>query len=127
MAGGSDKSDFDNDSTIVGDHSLIAVTPSTERPYRLTQVKGPGAPREFNLELDNVVVGRSAQAHICIDSHLISRKHMQLSREGQVFNLQDLESSNGVFLNGVKAYAAILHEGDTIQIGDVLFVYHEGD
>jgi hypothetical protein len=28
--------------------------------------------------------------------------------------------------NGVKAHSAVLHGGDTIQIGDVVFVFHEG-
>jgi hypothetical protein len=117
----------DPDRTFVGDHSVITVNQPNKRSHRLEQIKGPGAPREFALEIEEMVVGRSAQAHICVESSLISRQHMKLTREGQVVQLSDLESANGVFLNGVKAHAARLHEGDNIQIGDVLFVYHEGD
>jgi pSer/pThr/pTyr-binding forkhead associated (FHA) protein len=38
----------------------------------------------------------------------------------------DLESSNGVFLNGVRVHSAALHEGDVIQIGDAVLVFREG-
>jgi pSer/pThr/pTyr-binding forkhead associated (FHA) protein len=39
----------------------------------------------------------------------------------------DLNSSNGMYLNGVKAHSAVLHEGDQIQIGNVVFIFHEGE
>jgi pSer/pThr/pTyr-binding forkhead associated (FHA) protein len=38
----------------------------------------------------------------------------------------DLESANGVYLNGVRVHSAGLFEGDTIQIGDVLLMFREG-
>jgi pSer/pThr/pTyr-binding forkhead associated (FHA) protein len=31
-----------------------------------------------------------------------------------------------VFLNGVKIHSATLREGDNIQLGDVIVIYHEG-
>jgi hypothetical protein len=31
-----------------------------------------------------------------------------------------------MFLNGIKTHSAVLREGDTIQMGDVVFVFHEG-
>ena len=127
VAGGVKDPSVDPDSTFVGKHSVISVTPTGRRLHRLRQIKGPGAPKEFELRLEETVIGRSAKAHICIESNLISRQHVAMRRQGQVIQVQDLESSNGVFLNGVRAHAATLHEGDTIQIGDVLFVYHEGE
>jgi pSer/pThr/pTyr-binding forkhead associated (FHA) protein len=45
--------------------------------------------------------------------------------QGQ-FTLVDLESRNGVYLNGVKVHSALLHDGDNIQLGTVVFVFHEG-
>jgi pSer/pThr/pTyr-binding forkhead associated (FHA) protein len=46
-------------------------------------------------------------------------------RQGPELQLADLDSANGVYVNGVKTHSAVLHEGDTIQIGDVVFVLHE--
>jgi pSer/pThr/pTyr-binding forkhead associated (FHA) protein len=52
---------------------------------------------------------------------------MSLTRNGPQFSCTDLDSANGVLLNGIKAHSAVLHEGDTLQIGDVVFVFREGD
>ena len=53
--------------------------------------------------------------------------HVALRRmpSGQ-FNLVDLQSRNGVYVNGVKVHSAVLHDGDSVQMGSILFVFHEG-
>ena len=38
----------------------------------------------------------------------------------------DLDSRNGVYLNGVKIHSAVLHGGDNLQLGSVVLVFHEG-
>lgn len=120
------KSDlFLNEETIVGARPVVHVE-TPRRAARLCQLEGPGAPRDFMLETDEVIVGRSRQAHIMVDSQLISRRHMSLTRSGQQFVATDLDSVNGVFLNGIKAHSAVLHDGDTLQIGDVVLVFREG-
>ena len=113
--------------TTVGEPVLAAsAVPRPKKPFRLEQVAGPGAPKEFTLELDETVLGRSLQANISIESGRISRKHATVRRAGPEFAVTDLDSANGVFLNGIKTHSAILREGDTLQIGDVVFVFHEG-
>jgi pSer/pThr/pTyr-binding forkhead associated (FHA) protein len=97
-----------------------------KKPFVLEQLQGPGAPREFVLDLDEIVVGRSLQATISVESGSISRQHFSLKRKGAEFTCTDLNSSNGVYLNSVKTHSAVLREGDVLQIGDVVFVYHEG-
>jgi pSer/pThr/pTyr-binding forkhead associated (FHA) protein len=89
-------------------------------------VQGAGAPREFALVGEETVIGRSAQATICIESLLLSRRHVALRRAGPELRLVDLQSANGVYLNGVRVHSAGLFDGDTIQIGDVLLMYREG-
>jgi pSer/pThr/pTyr-binding forkhead associated (FHA) protein len=116
---------FSEDPTTVGELRIAHVSRS-KKPFVLEQIGGPGAPRQFELELDDLVVGRSLSAHISIDSSLISRQHMSLRRSGVEFTCSDLGSANGMFLNGVRAHSAVLRQGDTIQIGDVIFVFHEG-
>jgi pSer/pThr/pTyr-binding forkhead associated (FHA) protein len=96
------------------------------KPYLLRQVQGPGAPRQYVLDLSEIVVGRSLQAHISVDSHLLSRRHIVLKKSGPEYVCHDLDSKNGMYLNGVRAHSAVLREGDTIQLGDVVLVYDEG-
>ena len=112
------------DSTVAGDVSIVSVDRRHRTPW-LEQIRGPGAPREFSLGLGETVVGRSTQATLHIDSALLSRRHVAIRTTGPEHRLYDLESANGVYVNGVKVHSAVLHDGDTLQIGDVVLVFHE--
>ena len=73
----------------------------------------------------NIVVGRS-EGQIRIASAELSRSHMRIARNGPEYVCTDLDSSNGIYLNGVKIHSAVLREGDHLQLGDVIFVFHAG-
>ncbi|MCC7108635.1 MAG: FHA domain-containing protein [Deltaproteobacteria bacterium] len=98
-----------------------------QQPCALQMIAGPGAPKTFDLFLDEAVVGRAIDADIPINSTDLSRRHMMLKRSGpSQYTVVDLESRNGVYLNGVKVHSAVLHDGDNLQLGTVMFVFHEG-
>lgn len=120
------KPEFDLETTLVKDHSVVSGLSRQATPPRLDLMRGPGAPRTLVLTGNEVVIGRSHQANICIESSLLSRRHAMIKQTGAEFRLSDLDSANGVFLNGVRVHSAGLHEGDTIQIGDVVLVFREG-
>jgi len=107
--------------------SAVGSARATIRPHYLELVEGPGAPRYYELRGPAAVVGRSEQSDIQVDSEGLSRKHLLVTRNGGEFVVEDLESRNGVFLNGVKIHSATLRDMDTLQLGPVVFVYHEGD
>jgi pSer/pThr/pTyr-binding forkhead associated (FHA) protein len=73
-----------------------------------------------------MIVGRSAEADLRIDSEELSRKHMLIVRSADEFACEDMDSRNGIFLNGVKIHSATLRDKDTLQLGAVVLVYHEG-
>jgi pSer/pThr/pTyr-binding forkhead associated (FHA) protein len=102
----------------------LALSPA---PSTLTLVQGPGAPRVYDLFQPEIVVGRAIDADLPLNSTDLSRNHVMLKRntEGQ-YTVIDLESRNGVYLNGVRVHSALLHDGDSIQLGTVLLVYHQG-
>ena len=114
------------ESTVIGQPSPLATLAPTARPPRLEQIRGPGAPQVFLLDREETVIGRSDKADVAISSELISRKHVAFRKVGPQIRFVDLDSSNGVFLNGAKAHAALLHESDVIQLGDVVLVFREG-
>ena len=95
-------------------------------PPILRLVEGPEAPRDFSLLATEVVIGRSKEADICVDSSDLSRKHVALSLSQGQYTCRDLESRNGVYLNGVKVHSAVLRDGDNIQLGSIVFLYLEG-
>jgi len=101
---------------------------SLERqPSSLMMVTGPGAPQTYELYRDEVVVGRAIDVDIPVNATDLSRKHATLKRDGNSqWTITDLGSRNGLYLNGVKIHAALLHDGDNIQLGTVVFVFQEG-
>ena len=72
-----------------------------------------------------MILGRSPQAQLVLDSASLSRQHLRIElRDGDAFFF-DLDSANGVYLNGVKAHSAILRDGDILELGDCAFVFYE--
>ena len=64
-------------------------------------------------------VGRSADCGIQLDHSGLSREHVRLTPTAQGLLVEDLESSNGTFLNERKISRAVAHHGDEIGL-DVL-------
>lgn len=119
--------DSHDDHTVVRDIAVPpTVVPRHKKVPALEQIAGTGAPRKFSLELAEIVIGRSLQATIAIEGNGISRQHAAVRRSGVDFSVTDLGSSNGLYLNGIKTHSAVLHDGDQIQLGDAVFVFHEG-
>ena len=114
------------DSTIRASVPPSFLLQTLGRPDIFLQIQGPGSPRKILLTKPRIVIGRSTEADVQIPSTMVSRQHIELLRIGHDLVCRDLESHNGLFLNGVQVYSVELREGDTLQIGDVIFVYHQG-
>ncbi|MCP3169434.1 GGDEF domain-containing protein [Myxococcus qinghaiensis] len=77
-----------------------------------------GIGRMFKLDRSEVVMGRSSEAQFQVEDDGISRKHAKVVALGDGrFQVVDLASTNGTYLNGLKVNAAPLYDGDKIQIG----------
>ena len=89
--------------------------------FALVMESGPGAPREHALGVSETVIGRGVDTDFAVDSPKLSRRHARVVRFGEDFSIEDLDSRNGVIVNGVKVHSATLREGDTSHLGDVVF------
>jgi len=67
---------------------------------------------------DRVLIGRSADCDLRIDSADVSRMHAAIVAKSGRYFLEDLGSSNGTSLNGRPVRNAELRNGDIVQIGD---------
>jgi phosphoserine phosphatase RsbU/P len=82
--------------------------------------QGPDAGRKFALEGDISVLGRHADCPICLPAKAVSRQHAQIVKSAGGFEVEDLRSSNGTFLNGNRLTAhnrVVVTERDTLTIG----------
>lgn len=119
--------------TIDDDSPQTAMTklpasfkPRPRRAHLLEQTAGPGSPARHELSADTLVIGRGSAADLRLDSDDVSRTHAQLMRVDDEYTIEDLDSRNGIFLNGLQVHAAVLRDGDQLQLGDAVFTYSEG-
>jgi transcriptional regulator with AAA-type ATPase domain len=80
------------------------------------------APPLRMLERDRLPLGRGAEAPGRLDFPGVSRQHAELVRQGPLFVVRDLGSTNGTFLNGQRVESAALSEGDVLRLGDAVGV-----
>ena len=72
--------------------------------------------REISLYKSRTKIGRASECEIQLSSSRVSRKHAQIIREGDGFFIEDIGSTNAVFLNKEKVERAALKHGDQIVI-----------
>jgi hypothetical protein len=64
-----------------------------------------------------VLVGRSRDCDVVLDDPNVSRRHVELRRQGDTWMVADLGSTNGVKVNGRRVEHAVLKPGDEITLG----------
>jgi DNA-binding response OmpR family regulator len=79
-----------------------------------------GALQEVPLRDERLILGRAPECDVVIEGRLVSRRHAAISRAGQGYVLEDLDSHNGTAVNGRRiAEPWKLHDGDQIELGGV--------
>lgn len=81
-----------------------------------------GERRSFSLPRSTTVIGRKEDCDVRIPLSEVSRKHCRLMADDEVLRVEDLGSSNGTFLNGMRVQEAIVQPGDSLQIGPIVFI-----
>ena len=93
----------------------------------LVQVYPISTTRCHVLLAPKLCIGRTPPCEIVITSDLVSRWHAQLERTAKGWRIRDLDSTNGVFVNGVRVGSKVLSSGDLIRIGAALFCLAPGE
>jgi len=73
--------------------------------------------KTFVLDQPRAVVGRSRRCDFVVEDPNISRRHFELQRRGSDWFVVDLESTNGIAVNGRRVTSAQLQPGDEIVAG----------
>src|SRR5687768_11491953 len=73
---------------------------------------------EVELREGSLLVGRLPECDIAIDDGLVSRMHARISVRDNAVVVEDLHSTNGVYVNGTRiTHNALLREGDRLLVG----------
>ena len=91
--------------------------------WKIQAISGEFTGQEISIDRD-MLVGRHQSADLVLQSAEISRKHAAFLLKEQVLYVQDLNSSNGTFVNDLRiADETLLKEGDIVQFASLSFQY----
>ncbi len=86
---------------------------------------GGRAGETFDLEGEQMSIGRTPEAEIFLDDVTVSRKHALLVRRRDGLYIDDLGSLNGTYVNRRRIESHKLQSGDELQIGKYKLTYLE--
>jgi len=99
----------------------------TDKSYQLVVRKGPQPGKVFPLSSQNMSIGRDPMSDITVIDPEVSRYHAQLLQTEEGFQIQDMGSTNGTFIDGehLGGQPAILTPGQTVQLGSSVVLVFE--
>src|SRR2546428_4189127 len=92
-------------------------------------LKGPFGQTNLEPTPYPYTIGRAPENQLVVNDPKVSSHHAQIRPEGQGYDIVDLGSSNGTFVNEqrlVPNVPRLLYTGDQVRIGDTMFVYEAG-
>jgi diguanylate cyclase (GGDEF)-like protein len=94
----------------------LGRTPRSEAALTVLRGELPGA--LFPLQAEEVIIGRDGDVAISLPDHSLSRQHARIQRHGSVYKIEDLGSTNGTFVDGMRiAGTRLLEDGCRIHLG----------
>jgi phosphoserine phosphatase RsbU/P len=88
-------------------------------------VNGPLSGQLFQLDRELTIIGRNPDCDLVLPPKSVSRKHAAILRKTAGFELKDIGSTRGTFVNGRKlTEPLLLEDGQTLQIGELLLTFN---
>jgi S-DNA-T family DNA segregation ATPase FtsK/SpoIIIE len=91
----------------------------------LRVVQGPGAGGALVLRPGAYTVGRAEGCDLVVPDPGVSRQHVRVRRGPEGTELEDLGSTNGTYVNGLRVARCRLRHGDRVRVGGALLEYRE--
>ncbi|MDP7395486.1 MAG: FHA domain-containing protein [Lentisphaeria bacterium] len=130
-----DNFSHDQDDDSLAEKNLVNTSPVSRKAiFKQAKVRVSayldivGIDGERNgVELDRsqVYIGRDPECEVHIPTTTISRQHVRIFCRGEEYHVEDLDSTNGTYINGVKIKRCILRNNDQITVGDITITFLE--
>ncbi|MBL8044901.1 MAG: FHA domain-containing protein [Anaerolineales bacterium] len=97
-----------------------------DRRFQLTMRKGPMPGKVYELARAEMTLGRDVKNDLVINDAEVSRQHIKFVEQATGYQIEDLNSTNGTFINGQRLTGAVLlRPGDVIGMGDTVEVEYK--
>lgn len=90
-------------------------------------IQGRDQGKRLELSDEVICLGRDAGNSLQLHDSEVSRRHAEIRHQGEAFELVDLHSSNGTFVNNQRVDARVLQSGDRLQLGRTLLIFTDVD
>jgi len=111
----------DADAVLAEPISLEGVPEGTAGIFVVRQ--GPKRGSRIHLDSDQITIGRHPESDIFLDDVTVSRRHAEVRRVGDSFEVADAGSLNGTYVNQARVDSERLSDGDELQVGKFKLVY----
>ncbi len=99
--------------------------PSTKQPAYLEILGFDKKKKITELGEGVVIIGREPKCGIQLLVKDVSRRHARIGFCGEDYQIEDLKSTNGTYVNGLKVVTCVLRNQDQIEIGGVQIIFNE--
>jgi two-component system response regulator GlrR len=103
--------------TMPYQHARGSGGPPTVRRFRLTVVEGPGTGTHWESASDVCSIGSHPHNHFALDDSTVSRFHCEVRIGPRGALVKDLNSTNGVIVDGVHVLEGYLRGGSLLRLG----------
>jgi len=73
----------------------------------------------------DAIIGRGSDCDIRLSVDSVSRKHAKVALRNEEYHIEDMNSTNGVYVNGVRVVKCVLRDNDQIEMGGVKIIFKE--
>ncbi|AKE39130.1 FHA domain-containing protein [Corynebacterium camporealensis] len=115
--------EMENGASAGADSSVSGVDNLPEGQALLVVKRGPNAGARFLLDQPTTTAGRHPEADIFLDDVTVSRRHAEFRQNDGKFEVVDVGSLNGTYVNREPRNSQELEVGDEIQIGKFRLVF----
>jgi len=96
-------------------------------PFKITVEDSRGPLQDVLLRSGISLVGRSANCDVRVEAPFVSRRHAKFVLAGEKLEIYDLDSHNGIFVNGLKVRTSEIVAGDIVYLGTRKLVVSKSD
>ncbi len=121
----------DGERTTNPDRTAVTATgtpkkKSEDRRACLVVIYGDELGKRIALDERTTVIGRSTKCEVYLDQESVSRHHCHVAYVDGFYEIEDLGSTNGTYVNDAIARKTVLRDGDQVKVGRTIFKFIVG-
>ncbi len=114
------------DAPGAADDVVVSFSDLPQGTASLVTRSGSDAGQSYALDAPVTHLGRHPDSEICLDDITVSRRHAEVARRGDAYEVTDSGSLNGTYVNQQRIDTpTLLRQGDELQVGKFRLVFFE--